>query len=428
MASGHPRASLLVLSLLLVFSFPADASQMLRQSRSRSTQGQDKQHLQDQDPVVSDAGQAADSGDDDSDDAASSTNAPVYQVKPSDGNEKEEGDEDEEEESVHDSTLKHSSHAGTKKDVRLKLTANLRKQSQLKNTIDRLSNVSASDKEIDDSAELVANQTDSAGLAGMLSDMWKEQRMFELPAYSKYVDQELHHLKEDEKLLEAKVKAEHGETRTEQDLSVTGSAVAPSEEVKAEDGEDGTSNGQKQAQHQDRQTSTVNFWKMSRLRRESIFISSLVYLIFGVVAAVLFKQVRAKHFEPEQRLDAHQSTKDFSFSVFGCLGDVKICALGFCCPCLAWANTVERRLNLTYWKAFFVFFGLLLLNSYTMGISSILVVALGVYYRQKLRDIYGIDSYHNGAKGTVAIDTLLWCFCQPCAIIQEAREECAIRA
>lgn len=424
MVSGHSKALVLVLSLLLAFSFSADASQMLRQSQSQSTQVQDRQDLQAQDPVLADESQADDSGDDSGDDD-SSASGPVYPMKKPDGNAKKEDDEEEQDEQVHDSKDKHTSPAGKKEDMRLELTANLRKQSDLKNTIDHLSDESASDEEIDDSAKLVANQTDSAELAGMLSNMWKEQRMFELPAYSKHVDHELHHLKEDEKLLEAKLKGQHVKTDTKQDLSVTDSAIAPSDEGKAEDGGDGK--GPKQAEHQEGQASAVNFWKMSRLRRESVFVSSLIYLIFGVLAAVLFKQVRAKNFEPEQRLDAHPSTKDFSFSVFGCFGDLKICALGFCCPCLAWANTVERRLKLPYWKAFLAFFGLMLLHGYTMGISSIFVVALGVYYRQKLRDTYGIDSYQNGVKSTVPIDILLWCFCQPCAIIQEAREESALR-
>jgi len=58
-----------------------------------------------------------------------------------------------------------------------------------------------------------------------------------------------------------------------------------------------------------------------------------------------------------------------------------------------------------------------------MGISSIALIIVGVYYRQKLRESYDIDSLESGSKITVTMDFLLWCFCQPCVIIQEAREE-----
>merc|ERR1719491_1832813 len=45
--------------------------------------------------------------------------------------------------------------------------------------------------EIDASAKLVANETQSDALAFMLGRMWKEMRMFDLPSYSKHVKAEI---------------------------------------------------------------------------------------------------------------------------------------------------------------------------------------------------------------------------------------------
>merc|ERR1719486_106394 len=77
----------------------------------------------------------------------------------------------------------------------------------------------------------------------------------------------------------------------------------------------------------------------------------------------------------------------------------------------------------TIWKAFAAFFGLIWLHLYTMGISSLFVIILGIVYRQKLRKGYQIK---NGTADTVFWDILAWSFCQPCAVIQEAREDSVI--
>lgn len=388
MISGNQKALVLILGAVLALAFSVDASQLHRQN---------KHDMQDQDPVPSDA---------EEDEQDVTNQGPVYAVKAQVENKDEEKQKP-----------KHKV-ASSKQKLRLELASNLRKQSDFKQTIAHLTNQHESDEEIEDLEKQVANETESAEMADMMGNMWKEMRMFEVPVYAKHVKHEVRHLKHEEKILQAKLKGEHVKETVEKEES---EEKKEDEEEKEEDGTATTTTPKATKA----QTSSVNFWKMSRETRERVIMNTLVYVFFGILAAVFFKQVRSKYFEPEERLDANPSTKDFSFSVFGCLGDLKICALGFCCPCLAWANTLERRLNVPYWKAFGIFFGLMLLHAYTMGLSSIAVVALGVYHRQKLRESYGIDSYESGSKGTLAIDTLLWCFCQPCAIVQEAREESA---
>jgi Cys-rich protein (TIGR01571 family) len=398
MISGNQKVLMLILGLVLAFTFSVDASQVHRQ---------DKDDVQVKDPVPSDA---------DEDEETDATNqGPVYAVKTKDNNLDEK-----KEESKYKLGSKKQVLGSKKQELRLELASNLRKQSDFKQTIAHLTDQHKSDEEIEDLEKQVANETESAEMADMMGNMWKEMRMFEVPVYAKHVKHEVRHLKHAEKILQAKLKGEHVKETEEKEES----EEKKEDEEEREDDGTATTTAAKTTKDDD-QTSSVNFWKMSHRSQERVVTNTLVYLVFGILAAVLFKQMRSKYFEPEERLDANPTTKDFSFSVFGCLGDLKICALGFCCPCLAWANTLERRLKLPYWKAFGIFFGLMLLHAYTMGLSSIAVVALGVYHRQKLRESYGIDSYESGSKGTVAIDALLWCFCQPCAIVQEAREESA---
>jgi len=314
----------------------------------------------------------------------------------------------------------------------------LRKQSNLKEQIEHLTDKKKSDEEIKEAAKLVANETESVEMANMLAGMWKDMRMFDVPAYEKHLKHKLQKLKEDEKILEAKLKGSDGAAITDKDDDEEKEKGDKEKEQNDDDDEDKLHNVQGvKVGHDD------GFWAMSHAK--SAFIASIVYLIGGVFFAYIFKQMRSKHFILEASLDGHPNTKGFSFSIFGCLGaDLKLCALGFCCPCLVWANTIERRssafssLKASYWQAFLAFFGLMLLEVFLgnlanafgpmlLGICNLALVLLGVVYRQKMRVSYDIASFESGSKTTVAMDFLLWCFCQPCAIIQEAREETATR-
>jgi len=408
MASVNQKGLIILMALVLTFTFSVDAAQV-QTIKSQSLKRQEL-HAHDDDDEEDD-----DNGNDDGS-IASPSESPVYQV---------EGIK------TPKSIRATTPNKHLQENVRLELVGNLRKQSNLKEQIEHLTDKKKSDEEIEEAAKLVANETESVEMGDMLASMWKDMRMFDVPAYEKHVKHELHELKEDEEVLEAKLKGDHVEAKLKGSDKETSNKDDDEENQKDDEDEKHKEEGEEEKAMKvgnNGEASTLNFWKMSHANQKSVFISSIVYLIGGLLFAVLFRQMRAKYFKLEDCLDGHPNKKGFSFPIFGCLGaDLKLCALGFCCPCLAWANTVERRLNVPYWKAFFAFFGLLLLNSYTMGISCIALVLLGVFYRQKLRDSYNIDSFESGSKTTVAMDFLLWCFCQPCAIIQEAREETASR-
>jgi len=312
------------------------------------------------------------------------------------------------------------------------LHANLQEQSELKQRIEYLSNEARSDQEIAASADMVANETNSLAMGNMMGRMWKEMRMFDVPFYAEHVAEKLRHLKKDQHKLEAKLAKAEGKLMPAEapaKKALGEEALAPI----AEDVEDALAPkaGASATEHLDAKTavlSKLNFWGMSTADQGYSLGYSLVYLVAGVTLAFLFQSLRSS--KPQlltvaEKSGALPNSSGFTFGIFGCFAALNAdgmpwpCLMGCFCPCLRWAHTVDGQGLLPYWKAFFAFFILTALHSYSYGVSSILVVGLGVVYRQKLRKKYQIE----GGTKSVAMDVLVWLCCQPCAIIQEAREE-----
>jgi len=312
------------------------------------------------------------------------------------------------------------------KDIKEELAANLHQQAELRQIIKHLGDKAMSDQEIKSAASLVANETESVAMSQMLSSMWKEMRMFELPSYSDYVKKELHNLTIEETSLEDELTAKVGEIENctypkNEETKDEPAAHLSEEHIRKELSEENI-----REEHEAHQSawSKWDVWSMSRDQRQAVFEGSIVYLIGGILIGYLYKQAAASYpiiFQPELHTPKNSpDSDDFSFHLFDCFSAPKLCILGCCCPCLMWSDTLERRGLLSYWKAFMAFFGLMWLHVYTRGISSVVLIILGVVYRQKLRGSYQIA---NGTAVTVAMDALAWCFCQPCAIIQEARQD-----
>ncbi|CAK0845946.1 unnamed protein product, partial [Prorocentrum cordatum] len=74
---------------------------------------------------------------------------------------------------------------------------------------------------------------------------------------------------------------------------------------------------------------------------------------------------------------------------------------------------------LSFWTGLAVMGALFLLVPSTFGIAMVLIVPLGVYWRQQLRRLFGYS--HNTAT-SLSQDCLAWTLCCLCAIVQEARE------
>jgi len=94
--------------------------------------------------------------------------------------------------------------------LKVELKDNKEEQDELNKRIKHLSDEAKSDQEIDSSAALVGNETQSPAMANMMGKMWKEMRMFNTPFYGEHVEEQVHHLKMTQHKLEAKIAAKEG--------------------------------------------------------------------------------------------------------------------------------------------------------------------------------------------------------------------------
>mmetsp|Transcript_64865 Transcript_64865/g.101095 ORF Transcript_64865/g.101095 Transcript_64865/m.101095 type:complete len:212 (-) Transcript_64865:40-675(-) len=169
-----------------------------------------------------------------------------------------------------------------------------------------------------------------------------------------------------------------------------------------------------------------DFWFMTWPQQKLTLRNTFVYILFGLACAVLYRHLQLKRvgiFDPAELRGNIVNDKDFSFSLFGCFEDLKICLLGCCCPFSRWADTIDRQFSFgfwQYWKAFAVMFFLFVLNPYTAGLSCFAICIIGTLFRQNLRRKFKIEY---ATPKTYCLDFLTWCCCHPCAICQEAREE-----
>jgi len=177
----------------------------------------------------------------------------------------------------------------------------------------------------------------------------------------------------------------------------------------------------------------TNKWKvyMANKQQQVLWSGTFVYACFSVLCASFYYQARLhypKMFHPLARTEVFPSTSVFSFALLD-MSDPNLCVVGCCCPWLRWADTMDRHGYMSYWKAFFATFCfMLLLITVCESIYDVPYIAvaiyisnalLGVFYRQKLRDHFLKES---GTFKSLVKDCYAWFLCQPCAIIQEARE------
>jgi len=297
-------------------------------------------------------------------------------------------------------------------DIEAKLTANLAERTQVKASATQFSDEKRSTKQIEDSQKQVAKEMESTAMASMLAQMWKELRMFEVPDYTTHTAAELEALKKEGQDLQAelgaaKAKLDAGRKRWAgiqvavkskiHDLP-TAPTTAPALGVPTQ-------------QH-------YNFWQWPRGEQRTTWVGTTVYLCFGIVAAFLYNRARlhAKALLPQKDYRHFGAPDGFSFGLFDCLSDANICVIGCCCPCLRWADTLDRQGIVPFWTAFAAMFALMLLHVYSYGLSFLAVAVLGVVCRQRLYRHFHIEN------NSVLKDCLAWLLCQPCAIIQEARE------
>mmetsp|Transcript_10200 Transcript_10200/g.16565 ORF Transcript_10200/g.16565 Transcript_10200/m.16565 type:complete len:347 (-) Transcript_10200:110-1150(-) len=104
-----------------------------------------------------------------------------------------------------------------------------------------------------------------------------------------------------------------------------------------------------------------------------------------------------------------------------------ICVCAFCCCPIRMADTYSKEgktkpIITGFWAALALTLLMGFLVDLSCGIATILFLCFAVYFRQRIRETYGLP---RGGK-TLAWDCLFWCFCPWCTAAQEARQiECA---
>lgn len=163
-----------------------------------------------------------------------------------------------------------------------------------------------------------------------------------------------------------------------------------------------------------------NLWSpLGRISRvQSCLLTALVNLAIATCFAWAYNKYRFRPnflFAPKSVAGySSEQEDDFGVSLFGCLSDIKLTLFTCCCPCLRWADSVDKAGLMKYWSAFAAFAVLVFLSPCTFGIAGLLVAFLCYKQRLRLRSKYGV-------KSKPMQDCLAHFFCSICAIVQESR-------
>jgi len=123
---------------------------------------------------------------------------------------------------------------------------------------------------------------------------------------------------------------------------------------------------------------------------------------------------------PDDPAKTRRQLSKWQFEWYQCYGDLDICFWSFCCPWIRWAHTMDLLHLVEYGPAFGIFFMLEVVNQLTGFVFlGIYFTMLLVYYRQKVRQVFGMQNY--GTCAGILEDWLCLCFCMPCTIAQEAQ-------
>lgn len=175
----------------------------------------------------------------------------------------------------------------------------------------------------------------------------------------------------------------------------------------------------------------TNIKEFAFVNGTELAISAILWITFVLVVSFFYKRssryVPPKSSDPSKRqpldsIDAKDLTGELSewkSEWYQCYRYPEIFFWSCCCPCIRWAHTMDLLDFVDYWPAFLIFLLLSVLNQLTAFVFfGLILTILLVFYRQKTRQIFGMES--QGSCGGVTKDFLGLCLCWPCFIAQEA--------
>ena len=109
----------------------------------------------------------------------------------------------------------------------------------------------------------------------------------------------------------------------------------------------------------------------------------------------------ARETSPVQAQREMAQAGEWNASLFGCMGDVGLCCITWCLPCITFGQNAEKAGAGT---------------CVTCGACYLCFpVCLGCFVRGKIRESQGID-------GSAVGDVAMHCCCSCCALVQEAKQ------
>jgi len=153
-------------------------------------------------------------------------------------------------------------------------------------------------------------------------------------------------------------------------------------------------------------------------------VSISIWIILVVLAAYMYRGADGYFPEigpfPKDPAATRRQLSKWQFAWYHCASDPEVCFWSCCCPWIRWAHTMDLLHVMEYGPAFAVFFMLELVNRATAFMFiGVYFTMLLVYYRQKVRQVFGMQNY--GTVAGILEDWFCLCFCMPCTIAQEAQ-------
>lgn len=165
------------------------------------------------------------------------------------------------------------------------------------------------------------------------------------------------------------------------------------------------------------------------VRLVALFVQLIPFLIAAAIYSCFRKKIPFNTDVPKEYSVMGSGKKPgFAHGLCSCFGDWKVCLLAYCCAPIRWADTMDKakeqaatrslKMFMGYWMAVVLFIVLWAFSPLLGGITSIILLVITTYMRQKLREHFNID------RGGITIleDCCTYAWCQCCAIAQEARQ------
>eukprot|EP00747_Dinoflagellata_sp_TGD_P033574 gnl/TRDRNA2_/TRDRNA2_136713_c0_seq1.p1 gnl/TRDRNA2_/TRDRNA2_136713_c0~~gnl/TRDRNA2_/TRDRNA2_136713_c0_seq1.p1 ORF type:complete len:345 (+),score=68.42 gnl/TRDRNA2_/TRDRNA2_136713_c0_seq1:49-1083(+) len=155
----------------------------------------------------------------------------------------------------------------------------------------------------------------------------------------------------------------------------------------------------------------------------------VIQLLFIVIIGFLYQMYKKRKLAIA---DFSSNEPNFHFGFFDCgcrqkmdRDDLEFLACSICCAEARFADSASSaKLGngtgiMSFWPIYLTISLLVLLGELSFGITWLFVIALGIFFRQKIRMVYGLAPREIK---NMACDLGAWCCCCCCAIFQEARQ------